>query len=163
MSKCFYNLLRKWSSQISSLLGCSWHLKLGALGELVSSHRRGREKRLKGPFYMKYTCKPFQLSVLQPNGPKASDYLKCGLAECFHIQRLLERLDATDLEWRRNHGSLWTSSEVLPWTGLRRSLMLHLHTVYELSAQSFPLHFGSPAWRLLLETRFIAALQTFIG
>lgn len=73
--------------------------KAVALTELVnvSSPRTVRRNRLKGHFHYKQTCEAFQFSAPQLNRPNTSDYLKCGLTECFHIQGLLERIEASDL------------------------------------------------------------------
>lgn len=138
MSECCCTLLRKQSSQISSLLGCNWHLMLGALTELVSGHGTVRKNRMRGHCsIVTWTCKAFQLSAPQPSGPDTSDDLRRGLAEYFHSQRWPERAEASDLWWRGPCGSLWPSAEALQCPG-PKGLWCCLHVLYV----SFPLsHF----------------------
>lgn len=87
LSRCFYDLLRKRSSPISSVSGCSWHLKREVLTELVHVSSRGTvgRHRLRGHCFV-ILSKAFRLAAPQLNGSNSSGYRKCGLAEGFQTQ-----------------------------------------------------------------------------
>lgn len=152
MSKCFYDLLRKLSSQISSVLGCSWHLKPGALTELVHVSSSGTvgKNSLKGHCFiiLSTLARYFDFQLLNPMGhiPRAISYMALPSAS---ILRVIKKDGSGWPVMRRESGrplNLLRGSVMNRPLKVRDGMMDPAHRVpASPPAQSFPLYFSSSA------------------